>query len=128
MRTIRSLLLLLVLLPLSATTASKFTNESSLVPGYLPLVSTNVATQTVYLDKLYLANKHTVAVTVLLQDRTNRCAAPHYGAGNCQILPTISIPAQSVYVVDLADIPAIDGFTWKASVASVVVGWVHYRW
>ena len=107
---------LLILILLAAVA-----NAAEVGPAYVPSGSTALTTSTAYLYKLHLANTSGSAVTVILADRSTNC-----GGSVCQLWPTISIAANTVYTADLGGIPANSGFTWIASTGSAVVGWVSY--
>ena len=100
---------------------SLITQAAEIGPAYVPSVSTAVTTSTVYLYSLHLANTTGSAVTVIVADRSTNC-----GGTVCQLWPTVSIAANTVYTADLGGIPANSGFTWIASTGSAVVGWVSY--
>lgn len=118
----RLLALALFVMPL-AMSGIQYVNESAMIPAYIPTGTTAVVSQTVYLSRLYVANRHVSAITVTLTDRSANC-----GGAGCQLVPTVSVPANSVYVLDMQDIPAVNGFTWATNTATIVVGWVYYRW
>ena len=93
--------------------------ESSV--AYVPNTQTDLVTSTVRLSKLHLANVTGGAITVLIKDRTTNC-----NSASCQIWPTVSIAANSVYTADLQGVPANSGASWQASAANSVVGWITW--
>ena len=89
---------------------------------YVPSTQTDVVTRTVRLNKLYLANVTGGAVTVLIKDRATNC-----NNANCQLWPTISIAANTVYTAEFGGLPAASGVSWQASAANSVVGYISWQ-
>ena len=108
----RKLWILLLALPLCAT---------ELGPRYVPNSTTTVTTDTVRLYNLHLANTTAGAVTVIIKDRSTNC-----NSAACELWPTVSIAADTVYTTNLQGLAANSGFTWEASSANAVVGWITY--
>lgn len=80
-----------------------------------------VISQTTTLTKLTVSNQNTVAVTLLLTDNSTNGVS---GAG-AQIVPSISIPAQSIDVIDLGGVLAVNGCSWSASSANSLNVWIR---
>lgn len=91
-------------------------------PSYIPNSATAVTTSTVRIYTLYLANNTAGALTVTILDRSTNC-----NSAGCPLWPTVSIAANSVYTAQLSGVPATTGFTWQASAANSVMGWISYQ-
>lgn len=89
---------------------------------YVPNAETIVTTKTVRLKHLHLANISGGTLTVIIKDRSTNC-----NASQCQIWPTVNIAANSVYTAELGGVPVVNGFTWQASSANSVVGYITYQ-
>ncbi len=89
--------------------------------AYIPNSTTAVVSTSANLYTLWLSNTTGGAVTVTIADRGTGC-----NGSPCQIWPVISIAANTVYVTPMYGIPALNGFTWTASSANSVMGWIAY--
>ena len=85
----------------------------------VPTSETAVITTSVRIGQLHLTNTTAGALTVIIKDRSTNC-----GGSACEIWPTVSIAANTVYVAEL-HVPAASGFTWQAS-GSGVQGWISW--
>jgi len=91
-------------------------------PTYIPNTVTVAMGANARLFFLHLANSTSGAVTVTINDRSNNC-----NNGPCPLWPTVSIAGNTVYITPLNGILAVGGFTWQASAANSVVGWISYQ-
>ena len=89
--------------------------------GYVPNTETAVISSTVRLYAMVLSNTSGGAVTITMKDRTTNC-----GGSGCAFWPTVSIAANTFYEVDFHGLRVQNGFTWQASTASAVTGWISY--
>ena len=101
----------------------KMSQEWHVLTGYVPNSSTDLTTTDSYLDKVVLSNITAGAVTVVIKDKSTNC-----GGSACQIWPTVSMAANTVYTADLGGIYAPGGVQWECSAATSVVGWIKGKY
>ena len=89
--------------------------------GYIPNTETAVVTSTVRLYDFIFANTSGGAVTITIKDRTTNCSG-----GGCAIFTAVSIAANTTYTDSFRGVRMQSGFTWQASSASAVTGWISY--
>jgi hypothetical protein len=84
---------------------------------YMENSSTDFTTKNTWVDLLVLANKSGSAVTVRISDKSTQC-----NSGVCDVIPTVSIAANTVYVVPAAGgLYFKGGINWAASSANAVM-------
>ena len=100
-----------------------FSTQWQSLTGFLPNSSTAVTTADSYIDYLHLANITGSPVTVTITENSTNCSS-----GVCQWWPTISIPANTVYIQAMGGVYSPGGVKWSASNASAVVGWIRGKY
>jgi hypothetical protein len=90
--------------------------------GLVPSSSTLVVSGTVYVDEIKLANKSAGSVTVTIIDASTDCSS-----AACEIVPTVSIAANTLYTIRLGGIIAPNGIRWSASSGTAIAGQIKYR-
>lgn len=85
----------------------------------LPASPAVIYTGTTLLTKALLANTTANPVTVTITDNSTEASG-----SPCQIVPAISIAANSVQIVDLGGVVANGGVQWSASSGSAVHGYL----
>lgn len=101
--------------------------EVETTTGYVPNSATDLFASAdnnsmTHLTYLYLASKHTAAVTCRLVDKSTKC-----GGGACQIWPDVTLAPNTVYTAALGGVLATGGAQWLCSVSSVVFGYARAR-
>jgi len=87
--------------------------------AFLPNISTAITNADSLLGQLHLANKTGSTVTVTLTDNSTNC-----GGSACQLWPSISIAANTVYENNFGGLLCSGGVKWSSNTANAVVGWV----
>lgn len=90
--------------------------------GLVPASATLIVSGTVYVEEIKLANKSGGAVTVTIIDASTDC-----GSAACEIVPTVSIAANTLYTMRLGGIIAPNGIRWSASSGTAIAGQIRYR-
>jgi hypothetical protein len=84
---------------------------------YMENSSTDFKTKDTWVDLLVLSNKSGSAVTVRISDKSTQC-----NSGACDVIPTVSIAANTAYIVPAAGgLYFRSGINWVASAANAVV-------
>ena len=86
----------------------------------VPITPVQIFPSTTTLTKMYVANTTASAVTLTVTDRS----AENSGSP-CQIYPSVSVPANSVQVVDFGGVTANYGVIWFASTANALHAWLR---
>lgn len=117
MKRIALLLLVIVGIQAATTPLPRRGQDWYQADAYIPDSATDVITDTVFVDTIYLANTSGGSVTVTIKDRSTAC-----GGSACQWWPTVTIAANTVYTAQTGGKISTSGVNWVASTASAVVG------
>lgn len=102
----------------------EFSRQWHTQTAYLTNSAADVTTADSYIDRIFLSNVTVGAVTVTIKDKSTNC-----GGSACQLLPTFSIAANSIYVSpDLGGLYAAGGIQWQASANTSIVGWIKGKY
>lgn len=101
---------------LSDYPSTKFVTALQYVPNSL----TEVTSKTVYPDMMVFSNNTGSAVTVLVQDETTNC-----NSNPCVVIPTVSVAANTAYVVYFPGGIKMAGLKWQAGSSNAIVGYIR---
>ena len=101
----------------------QFSQEWQTQTGYIPNSATVITATDSYVDRVVLSNITAGSVTITITDTSTNC-----GGSVCQIWPTVTIAANTVYVADMGGIYAPGGVKWQCSAATSVVGWMKGKY
>ena len=96
-------------------------NQFQFGPAIVPTSLTSIFSSTCSLNKAVVSNQSAFSVSFTIVDNSTNGIS---GAG-AQIVPAISLAGNSVTVIDLGGIAANGGFSWQASAANALNGWIQ---
>ena len=117
--------LMLSCLPMCAQSIFPFNSSSSawaIAGTVIPGSSTLVYSQTTQVDSMVVANTSGSSISITLTDNSANC-----NSGVCQILPAVSIAANTTYTIALYGIVATGGVRWSATGTNAAHGWIRGR-
>lgn len=126
MKSICAVLLALIMVSnLSAQFPHNFSDPPRILLGYgpqfMPSASTDVTSKNAFVDMISLSNVSGGAVTARVSDKSTNC-----NSGVCDIIPTVSLAANTVYIAELkGGLPFVGGINVQAGSANAIVVYIR---